>query len=219
MNRPVRSARWIRIAPDSKIGSRRHPRVVVVDDRRHPVVRADRQKFGLELVAATDVDRDHAVFEAALLEHDRDLPAVRRRPIIKIDHRALYAEAVTICAWILPSIAPVPKRAASAAAAALVAASSRSAGARLDFRSAAACPGTSRSPASRGDAARLRRATVSIVTRAKPAARSSCSICGDVVIAVRGAGEKSRRVVGKQRGDRIGHDMRRIRFLRSGPTR
>src|SRR6516225_8641153 len=59
---------------------------VVVDDRRHALVRADRQKFRLELVAATDVDRDHAVFETACLEHDRNLPAVRRRPVIKVDH-------------------------------------------------------------------------------------------------------------------------------------
>jgi len=59
---------------------------VVVDNRRHAVIRADRQEFGLELVAATDIYRDHAEVEAALLEHDRDLPAVRGRPIVKVDH-------------------------------------------------------------------------------------------------------------------------------------
>src|SRR5690348_18257051 len=93
----------------------------VIDDRRHPVIGADRQELWLELVAAPDIDRDHAVFEAAFFEHDRDLPAVRRRPIIKVDHVGPYRVAVTTCAWILPSIGPGPNRAASARAAASVA--------------------------------------------------------------------------------------------------
>src|SRR5205807_6421930 len=59
---------------------------VVIDDRRHPVVRADLEELRLELVAPADIDRDHPVFEAAFLEHDRDLPAIRRRPVIEIDH-------------------------------------------------------------------------------------------------------------------------------------
>src|SRR3954470_6253735 len=63
-------------------------RVVAIDDRRHPVVRADRQKFRLELVAFADIDRDRAVFETALFEHDADLPAVRSRPVIEVDHDA-----------------------------------------------------------------------------------------------------------------------------------
>ena len=62
---------------------------VVIDDRRHAVVGADREEIGLELVAAADIDRDHAILEAALLEHDGDLPAVRRRPIVEVDHELI----------------------------------------------------------------------------------------------------------------------------------
>src|SRR5271170_1547020 len=62
-------------------------RPVMIDDCRHPVIGTDRQKLGFELIAAADIDRDHAVFETAFLEHDRDLPAVWRRPVIKVDHR------------------------------------------------------------------------------------------------------------------------------------
>ena len=89
MNWPLLSARCSRIAPDSKTltAAIRTVRVVVIDDRRHPVVRADREKFRLELVALADIDRDRAVFEPAFLEHDADLPAVRRRPVIEVDHR------------------------------------------------------------------------------------------------------------------------------------
>src|SRR5260370_16349482 len=65
----------------------RTARLVVVDNRRHAVVGANRQKFRLELVAAADIDRDHTVFEAAFFEHNADLPAVLGRPIIKSDHR------------------------------------------------------------------------------------------------------------------------------------
>src|SRR5215472_4598034 len=69
---------------------------IVIDDRRHPVVRADRQEVGLELVAAPDVDRDHAIFETAFLEHDRDLPPVRGRPVIKVDHLLPPAQSPAI---------------------------------------------------------------------------------------------------------------------------
>ena len=58
-----------------------------IDDRRHAVVGRDRQKLRLELIALGDVDRDHGVGQPALLEHDRDLPAVRRRPVIEVDRR------------------------------------------------------------------------------------------------------------------------------------
>jgi hypothetical protein len=60
---------------------------IMIDDRRHPVVRADLEELRLELVPLADIDWDHPVFEAAFLEHDRDLPAVRRRPVIEVDHR------------------------------------------------------------------------------------------------------------------------------------
>src|SRR3954464_3430080 len=60
-------------------------RPTVVDDRRHAIVGRDRQELRLELLTLGYVHRDHCVREAALLEHDRDLPAVGRRPEIEAD--------------------------------------------------------------------------------------------------------------------------------------
>src|SRR5438270_11585700 len=80
---------------------------IMIDDRRHPVVGADLEELRLELVALADIDRDRAVFEAAFLEHDRDLPAIRRRPVIKIDHRAAPFAAPNT---------PAPRRSAISAA-------------------------------------------------------------------------------------------------------
>src|SRR5207237_792489 len=76
---------------------------VVVDDRRHPVIGADPQELWLELVAAPDIDRDRAIFEAAFFEHDRDLPAVWCRPVIKIDHRLFSDRNAAISAAEYPS--------------------------------------------------------------------------------------------------------------------
>ena len=56
-----------------------------IDDRRDAVVRRDRQKVRRELLAFGNVDGTHDVGQAALFEHDRDLPAVRRRPVIELD--------------------------------------------------------------------------------------------------------------------------------------
>src|SRR5262249_40921838 len=39
-----------------------------------------------ELLAAADVDGHDAVGEADLLEEDRDFPAIRRGPVVEIDH-------------------------------------------------------------------------------------------------------------------------------------
>src|SRR3546814_6458757 len=55
------------------------------DDGRHPVVRADLQEFGLELVAGADVDRVDLVRQPHLFQHDGDLKAIRRRPHVEID--------------------------------------------------------------------------------------------------------------------------------------
>ncbi len=68
-------------------------RTVVIDDRRHAVVGRDRQEFRLELIAARDVDRDHGVGQPAFLEHDRDLEAVRRRPVVEVDRRLARGRA------------------------------------------------------------------------------------------------------------------------------
>jgi hypothetical protein len=57
-------------------------------------VRVYLEKFGCELIAALDVARDDLVFEAAFLEQDRDLLAVRGRPVMQIDHRI-----VPCCVW------------------------------------------------------------------------------------------------------------------------
>src|SRR4051794_14510016 len=59
---------------------------VVINNGRHAAVWADGQELGLELVAASNVDRDQLVREAALLQHDGDLPAVWRRPVVEVDH-------------------------------------------------------------------------------------------------------------------------------------
>jgi hypothetical protein len=60
---------------------------MMIDDRGHAVVGRDRQEVRLELFTLGNIHRDHGVWEAALLEHDRNLPAVGRWPEIKIDRR------------------------------------------------------------------------------------------------------------------------------------
>src|SRR5260370_40906093 len=82
---------------------RRTVRRIVLNNRWHAVVGANRQKFRLELVAAADIDRDHTIFEAAFLEHDCDLPAIWRRPIIKVDHRLFSERSAAISAAEYPS--------------------------------------------------------------------------------------------------------------------
>src|SRR5947207_13567120 len=59
---------------------------LAVDDRRDLAVWADGDELGLELLALADVDGVNGVGQAALLEHDGDLPAVRRRPGVEVDH-------------------------------------------------------------------------------------------------------------------------------------
>src|SRR5262249_19194240 len=60
---------------------------VVIDDRRHAVVRRKGPELRPELLALADIHRYDPVRQPGLLEKDRDLVAVRRRPIIEIDHR------------------------------------------------------------------------------------------------------------------------------------
>jgi hypothetical protein len=57
---------------------------VGIDDGRHAVVRRDRQKIRRELIALADIDVFHLVGNAEFLQHDGDLPAVRRRPVIQL---------------------------------------------------------------------------------------------------------------------------------------
>jgi len=61
----------------------------VIDQRRNPVVRRDGEKFRLELVALADVDREHLVGQPRLFQEHRDLVAVRRGPVVEIDHGAV----------------------------------------------------------------------------------------------------------------------------------
>ena len=60
-------------------------RAIIIDDRQHAIVGRDCQEVRLELIALGNIDRDHRVRKCALLEHDRDLPAVRSGPVIEID--------------------------------------------------------------------------------------------------------------------------------------
>ena len=59
---------------------------VGVDDGRDLVVRADREEFGLELVAGADVHWNHPVRQATLFEHDVNLVSVGCGPRIHFDH-------------------------------------------------------------------------------------------------------------------------------------
>jgi hypothetical protein len=56
-----------------------------VDEDGHLVVRASLQEFGFGLLTLVDVDREDAVLQSRLLEHDRDSIAVRRGPVMQID--------------------------------------------------------------------------------------------------------------------------------------
>src|SRR5208282_5076783 len=59
---------------------------VMVDYRGHPVVRADLEELGRELLALADIHRNDSVIEPGLLEKNRNLVSVRCRPIVQIDH-------------------------------------------------------------------------------------------------------------------------------------
>ena len=61
-------------------------RRIVIDDRRHPVVRADGEEVGFVLFAPIDVDGDDPVVEIHFLQGDGDLPSIGRRPVIGVDH-------------------------------------------------------------------------------------------------------------------------------------
>ncbi len=58
---------------------------VGIDDRRHAVVRRDREKGRVELLARADVDAVQRIGQTALFEHDGDLPSVRSGPVVEVD--------------------------------------------------------------------------------------------------------------------------------------
>jgi len=80
-NWPVFSARYSRIAQRGAAIGRG-----VVDNRRHLVVRRDREEFRLELVARADVDRVDAVLQAGFFQQQGHFVAVRGGPVIQVDH-------------------------------------------------------------------------------------------------------------------------------------
>jgi hypothetical protein len=61
----------------------------VVHDRRDAVVRRDLEKLRRELLAFADVDRLDGLRETGLFEEDGDFMAVRRGPVVEIDHASL----------------------------------------------------------------------------------------------------------------------------------
>src|SRR6266436_5218403 len=61
---------------------------LMIEHRGNAVVGRDRQKLRLELVALADVDRENLVFQPSLFQKHRDLVAVRRGPVMKVDHGA-----------------------------------------------------------------------------------------------------------------------------------
>src|SRR3546814_9074267 len=64
---------------------RRIARPIRIDDRRHLVVRVDRQEILTELLVLRDVDRVNPVGDAEFLQQDRDFPAVRCAPGRELD--------------------------------------------------------------------------------------------------------------------------------------
>src|SRR5580704_17416756 len=59
---------------------------VVIDNRGNLAVRANLYELRLELLLLANVHGMDRVLEPALLEHDRGLAAIRRRPGVEIDH-------------------------------------------------------------------------------------------------------------------------------------
>src|SRR5690554_5880889 len=60
-----------------------------IHDGGHPVVRCDLQKGSLELVTNSDIHRPDRIGQPALLQHDRNLPAIWRWPIVEVDRVSL----------------------------------------------------------------------------------------------------------------------------------
>ena len=59
---------------------------VPVDDGGNPVIRAEGQKLGLELVASPDIDPVDFIIQPQFLERNGNLVPVRGRGIVKFDH-------------------------------------------------------------------------------------------------------------------------------------
>jgi hypothetical protein len=59
---------------------------IVVDDGWDAVVRRHRQELRLELLTLADIDRDELVRQSGFFEENRDFVAVRRGPVMYVDH-------------------------------------------------------------------------------------------------------------------------------------
>ena len=82
------------MAPDSKSVIGAPPSAgSSIDDRGHAVVGRDREERVAELIALPDPARHDPVRQTGLLEQDRDLLAVRRGPVVQVDHRGLLGAA------------------------------------------------------------------------------------------------------------------------------
>src|ERR1700733_1090547 len=53
----------------------------MIDDRRHAIIRGNRQKFRPKLLTLADIDGHDPIRKPGLLKEDRDLVAIRRGPI------------------------------------------------------------------------------------------------------------------------------------------
>src|ERR1700733_2361537 len=62
----------------------------VIDDCRDAIVRGNRQKFRPKLLTLADIDGHDPIRKPGLLKEDRDLVAIRRGPIVEIDHRFAF---------------------------------------------------------------------------------------------------------------------------------
>jgi len=95
----VFAARILRVEPSGLLGEIHHDRPgfedrhrgaaahrLVVEDRGHPAVRRNLQKFGSKLVPAADIDRFDRVREPQLLEKNYNLLAVSGRLEIEVNH-------------------------------------------------------------------------------------------------------------------------------------
>ena len=67
----------------------RYP-VFLVDNRGHAIVRCNFQEIRRKLLAGTDLHWNCVVGETTLFEHNRYLVAIRRRPVVKINHASEY---------------------------------------------------------------------------------------------------------------------------------
>src|SRR5262249_16016481 len=61
-------------------------RRIMIHDGGNPVVGRDLQERALELVSLTDIHGENLIRQSGLFEKNRHLVAVRRRPVLHVDH-------------------------------------------------------------------------------------------------------------------------------------